>query len=179
MKVKRKSGGKVGSSPIKPEVRRTARGTDGRITKKGKRKARRDTFLERLKAAQSTIALAGTKEEVLASVKQIGDSLPSLTKTAKKAAAPKRTKPLTNKTRGKLFKAEVSQFASVLQHSSFVADPLAVRHFRGGAAANVSLYAWMTLRFRYHAVCLLCAKLLWLAGDPAAPRKHNRHAFAR
>jgi hypothetical protein len=91
------------------------------ISKKGKRKERKQKFLERLKEAQDHLALGATNEDVLASVRQIGESLPDL-KT--RAAAPKRSKPLTNKSRQKLFTTEVAQFASVLQHPSFNDDPL-------------------------------------------------------
>lgn len=93
----------------------------GGINKKGKRKERKQKFLERLKEAQDHLALGASNEDVLASVRQIGESLPD-TKT--RAAAPKRTKPLTNKSRQKLFTTEVAQFASVLQHPSFNEDPL-------------------------------------------------------
>ena len=93
----------------------------GGISKKGKRKERKQKFLERLKEAQDHLALGASNEDVLASVRQIGESLPDL-KT--RAAAPKRSKPLTNKSRQKLFTTEVAQFASVLQHPSFNEDPL-------------------------------------------------------
>ncbi len=93
----------------------------GGINKKGKRKERKQKFLERLKEAQDHLALGASNEDVLASVRQIGESLPDF-KT--RAAAPKRSKPLTNKSRQKLFTTEVAQFASVLQHPSFNEDPL-------------------------------------------------------
>ena len=93
----------------------------GGISKKGKRKERKQTFLKRLKEAQDHLALGATNADVLASVRQIGDSLPDF-KT--RAAAPKRSKPLSNKSRQKLFTTEVAQFASVLQHPSFNEDPL-------------------------------------------------------
>jgi hypothetical protein len=93
----------------------------GGISKKGKRKERKQKFLERLKEAQDHLALGASNEDVLASVRQIGESLPDL-KT--RAAAPKRSKPLTNKSRQKLFTTEVAQFANVLQHPNFNEDPL-------------------------------------------------------
>jgi hypothetical protein len=77
--------------------------------KKSKRKERQNVFLERLKEARQSLSLTGSHEEVLASVKDLAESLPDLRKSGK-AAAPKQSKPLTNKARGKLFGAEVSQF---------------------------------------------------------------------
>ena len=123
MKVKRKPKAAAAAAKSSPNsgvpARRLGNSAIGK-GKKGRRKEKKATFLERLKATQSS--LVGTKEQVLASVRQLGESLPEL-KT--KAAAPKRSKPLTNKSRNKLFGAEVSQFASVLRHGSFAADPLA------------------------------------------------------
>ena len=65
--------------------------------------------LAELKAAQKELAKAGSKEDVLASVHQLGTALPDLKSLADAA---KRSKPLTNKSRQKLFNSEVSQFAN-------------------------------------------------------------------
>ena len=115
---KEKDPGAVPGSASKAEKKKES---IGGINKKGKRKERKQKFLQRLKEAQDHLALGASNEEVLASVRQIGSALPDL-KT--RAAAPKRSKPLTNKMRQKLFVSEVSQFANVLQHPSFNDDPL-------------------------------------------------------
>jgi len=106
---------------VKRKKDEKARRPSGGVTKKAQRKERKQKFLQRLKEAQDHLALGATNDDVLASVRQIGDALPER-KT--RAAAPKRSKPLTNKSRQKLFTSEVAQFANVLQHPSFNEDPL-------------------------------------------------------
>ena len=100
---------------VKRKKDEKARRPSGGVTKKAQRKERKQKFLQRLKEAQDHLALGATNDDVLASVRQIGDALPER-KT--RAAAPKRSKPLTNKSRQKLFTSEVAQFAPLLRRTS-------------------------------------------------------------